>query len=431
MFTITTSHQLSKPFTALGEYIRDRYRTCNYNQADLPVVAAEALAQFDSEFTFDAASIGAFFSTTPIRQQPQLPFSNLPITVFRHRDFYIEILVWTNSTTSVHQHSFSGAFRVLQGSSLHTKFAFKSQKMVNQDCILGLLEPQHTEYLHTGSVRQIHPGPEGLIHSLYHLENPSLTLVVRSHGHAMYEPQYSYHRPYLAFDPFKLEKDEQVIMTAKLLQVASQIDRPSMVQIWLEQIAQFDFSRLAWLFLNYKDYLEEAEQQHFFDHARQNHNTLVDSLEKVAQYQTTLHHISHSRTVLTDPDLRYFLALLMNAKDRAALLDMVKVRYPDEDPLECCARWLAKLSEGKTDTALRLTQIVQQANLGALHLGRKLGVALPPKVANKQAEALFLSFIRDGNQVSDVAAHFPDIAAIDLQKFFDHLGNLEELGCLR
>lgn len=428
--TTPTLTSFADQFTALGEQVESQYHRCNYNSADLPAIAAEALAHFEGEFAFDAADIAAFFATTSILQKPGSRFSDLPVTVFRQREFYIEILIWTKSTTSVHQHGFSGAFKVLQGSSIHTTFDFQPQREISTDCILGVVTPQHTEYLKKGSVRQIKPGSEGLIHSLYHLENPSLTLVVRSHGHTKHQPQYSYYRPCFAIDQFQLEKDELVVMYAKLLYVANQLDRESMMQVWLDPIAQLDFPRLAFLFLGNLGYFQnEVERQTFLDKARQTHGDLVDSLQAAAQFKENLEHISQSRTVLSDPDLRYFLALLMNAKDKAALLDMVKVRFPDQDPLECCARWLARLSEGKTDTALRLTQIVQQANVGALHLGRKLGVALPPNLTDEQAQALFLSFIRR-DRIEDLSYHHPDIDSTNLQRFFTRLTELEELGCL-
>jgi hypothetical protein len=266
---------------------------------------------------------------------------------------------------------------------------------------------------------------------LYHLDNPSITLVVRSYGHKKHQPQYSFYRPCLAFNQFQIGKDELVVMYAELLFIANQFDRESMVQVWLEQIAQLDFPRLAYLFLGNLGYFQhDAERQAFLTQARQTHGNLVDSLQEAAQFKERLDHISRSRTVLSDLDLRYFLALLMNAKDKTSLLEMSRVRYPEQDPGECCARWLARLSEGKMDTALRLTQIIQQANVKGLHLGRKLGVALPPNVTGEQVTSLFLSFIRQGSEPNDLAIDHTDLSLSELQEFFHRLAHLEELGCL-
>ena len=438
MITTPTLNALANQFdqfTALGEQVETQYRRCNYNPADLPAIAAEALAQFDGEFSFDTAALADFFATTFIPQQPGLRFSDLPVTVFRQREFYIEILIWTKSTTSVHQHGFSGAFKVLQGSSIHTTFEFQPQREISPDCILGAVIPQQTRYLTKGATQQIHPGSEGLIHSLYHLDYPSLTLVVRTHGHLKHQPQYTYYRPCFAINQFQLEKDDLVVMYAKLLHVANQIDRDSVMGVWLDNIAQFDFPRLAYLFFGNLGYFQDAaDQQAFLDKARLTHGDLIDSLQEAAEFKKKLGHISQSRTLLTDPDLRYFLALLMNAKDRAALLDMVAVRYLDQDPLECCARWLARLSQGKQDTAKRLAQVVQQANVGALHLGRKLGVALPADLPEGATPELFAAFMRHGANSEGLAAlqqQYPDIPIADVQRCLERLATLDELFCLR
>jgi hypothetical protein len=34
----------------------------------------------------------------------------------------IEALFWVDGTTSIHQHSFSGAFQVLAGKSIHSRY---------------------------------------------------------------------------------------------------------------------------------------------------------------------------------------------------------------------------------------------------------------------------------------------------------------------
>jgi hypothetical protein len=141
---MTTLSSITDRFTALGERVEAQYRRYNYNDVDLPAIAANALEQCHGEFTFDASTIAAFFATTTIPQQTGLRFSDLPVTVFRQREFYIEILIWTKSTTAVHQHGFSGAFKVLQGSSIHTTFEFQPQREINPDCILGAITPQHT-----------------------------------------------------------------------------------------------------------------------------------------------------------------------------------------------------------------------------------------------------------------------------------------------
>ncbi|MFN2514442.1 MAG: hypothetical protein ABR568_23900, partial [Pyrinomonadaceae bacterium] len=44
-------------------------------------------------------------------------FGNPPITLFAGPRFHIDVYYWLDGTTSIHQHSFTGAFQVLLGSS--------------------------------------------------------------------------------------------------------------------------------------------------------------------------------------------------------------------------------------------------------------------------------------------------------------------------
>ena len=51
-------------------------------------------------------------------------FSDLPINVFKHPKFFIEVLFWSNGTTTTHSHSFTGGFYVVSGESLNVVSAF-------------------------------------------------------------------------------------------------------------------------------------------------------------------------------------------------------------------------------------------------------------------------------------------------------------------
>jgi len=51
------------------------------------------------------------------------------------------------------------------------------------------------------------------------------------------------------------------------------------------------------------------------------------------------------RGTVTEPERRFFLALLMNATTRPALLALVAQRFPEEAPVEIVLRWAEELSE--------------------------------------------------------------------------------------
>ena len=62
--------------------------------------------------------------------------------------------------------------------------------------------------------------------------------------------------------------------------------------------------------------------------------------------------IVKKRRETRDPNHRFLLALLLNAPDRAALLDLVRERFP-EDPVERVATWVQELGPPPSTDASR------------------------------------------------------------------------------
>jgi hypothetical protein len=70
--------------------------------------------------------------------------------------------------------------------------------------------------MRTGDVRQILSG-DRFIHSLFHLDRPSVTMVVRTKHDSGTDPQYSYFPPGIAYDPFVA--DERLSRLVRFLDV--------------------------------------------------------------------------------------------------------------------------------------------------------------------------------------------------------------------
>lgn len=122
----------------------------------------------------------------------QSSFGEPPLVVYETNDFYLEVLFWFPGRTAIHGHGFSGAFVVLDGLSIQTEFAFHQRSQPEEGVRLGTLEPRSIEFIEPGKVCTISEG-EQFIHTVAHLGNPSLTLVVRTYGGAKRQ-QYRYHR---------------------------------------------------------------------------------------------------------------------------------------------------------------------------------------------------------------------------------------------
>lgn len=123
--------------------------------------------------------VSAGLATSAEQLDVKSRFGDPPITWFMGEGFCVESYVWNDNTTSVHDHSFAGAWTTLLGQSLHRHYRFEAEEKISSGFELGRLFPTGFEQLRPGMVRQILPGDE-FIHDLYHLDRPSITLIIRS-----------------------------------------------------------------------------------------------------------------------------------------------------------------------------------------------------------------------------------------------------------
>jgi len=132
--------------------------------------------------------------TYPEQVNPSSTFGDPPITLYVAEDksFYLDLYIWVESQTSIHQHNFEGAFTVLQGQSLETEYTFTPTSQVGPSH-WGTLTPSKLIHLKPGNVRQVHLR-DGLIHRVLHISKPTISLILRT-GKAnppITLPQYNY-----------------------------------------------------------------------------------------------------------------------------------------------------------------------------------------------------------------------------------------------
>ena len=125
----------------------------------MPSVASQHLESFRiPSDVLQNLALEAFAGQLPIQATFGSDFGQPPVTVFWHPRFFIDVLVWNSGTTSIHDHAFSGAFALLQGTSLHTQYEFRESENLGPHFKLGALQLGAVELLQLGSSRQIHAG---------------------------------------------------------------------------------------------------------------------------------------------------------------------------------------------------------------------------------------------------------------------------------
>jgi len=124
-------------------------------------------------------------------------FGEPPLTLFWSERFVIEALFWIKPDVTIHDHMFSGAFTVLQGTSLHCAYEYEIERDLDGKVRFGALRPVRRELLRRGDSRRVVAG-QGHVHGVWHLACPSVTLLVRTHSEGA--RQYNYWTTGLAID---------------------------------------------------------------------------------------------------------------------------------------------------------------------------------------------------------------------------------------
>jgi hypothetical protein len=329
----------------LGALVERLFREARRDERRFPALALQALAELPpSELRYEDALRWAL--TTPrLPRQDDIAarFGEPPLTLYYGEGFHISLLFWLDGTTAIHQHGFSGAFHVLSGSSVHNLYDFKRGERVNSRLHLGELRLARAELLARGDSRPIYVG-EQMIHSLFHLDRPSITLIVRTIKEEDARPQFAYYRPGIALDPFYAPDPLQ--RRLQCLRVMLQLEHPAYLPSLKEYLLDADLETALRVVLSqtppqalYEPLLE------LLDELRPRFGAPWEQAKVAFEGSLREADIVQRRQRIKDPDHRFFLALLLNLPNRRTIFDFVQRRY-QRDPIEVILGWVEALSQG-------------------------------------------------------------------------------------
>ncbi len=331
-------------FEKLGQTVLERWREQNFSLEVFPELTRIAIDENPPSENVDIEEmIHEFLFNDAQPFQGESGFGQPELIAFNDPRFYIQILFWLEGTTEIHQHEFSGAFHVMQGSSVHSEFDFVGARSVTPHIRIGDLRVKRIELLETGRTIPITSGRE-CIHSLFHLDTPSVTVVVRTHHDPGTGPQYNYLPPHIAINP--MNSDYLTARRKQLLDVLETIDDPNYAPYVNEMMGSLDFERgfnmLRHAMPRLKDLDEWDEALATFQNK---HGELAlgvpDTLAECLRRET----ISQMRHFIVNPEHRFFLALLMNVQNRKDILTLVAQRFPGASPIETILGWADELME--------------------------------------------------------------------------------------
>jgi hypothetical protein len=341
---------------SLGDLVDRRWRETDYRDDAFPEIAAHALTEacLSERLRYDdVVAWGLSTPRLPGQRDPGARFGDPPLTVWECGRFYIDVYFWWHGTTTIHQHAFAGAFAVLHGGSMHGVYEFEPSRELGYAMRFGTLALQHVELLTVGDVRPIVAGPR-FIHSLFHLEEPSVTVVVRT-GHApLSPPQFNYVRSGLAVDPFF--EDRVLGKQLQLLTMCFRNEQFDAEARTMAMLREADLHSCSTILSTVRPMLQGTAVQQMVgvNDAAERFERLLGVVQERDQEAATIlravfaerdstAEISGRRSFVTDPELRFFLALVLNVPDAHWIARLVKDRHPDSDPVEKILDWIAEL----------------------------------------------------------------------------------------
>ncbi len=338
-------------FEQLGRGIEAAWSKANYDEHALPEIAQRALeANKPSDHVTPSQIIEhTLFHRDRGHGAPEanVDFGQPNISVFVAPRFYIEALFWLDGSTSIHQHSFSGAFHVLAGGSVHTRYELEGERRFNDSFRIGRLVPKEIELLRKGSVRRIVSGP-ALIHSLFHIDYPSVSIVVRTPNDPDSGVQFDYSYPGIAHDPFRpmtfpklARRTFEMLRKSKnpqLHELAVRYLRTCEVREAYELLLRE--SRLpggTWVF----KVLDELGDTPYA--------SALPTMRACLEEEIRLAKITAIRSEVTSAELRFTLGVLINSRDKATLYRLLSESFPGAQPKATflgCLRQLAAAGIG-------------------------------------------------------------------------------------
>ena len=331
-------------FEKLGRTVLERWRKQNFSLEAFPELARVAIDEAPPSKNVGLEEmIHEFLVNDEQPFQSQSGFGQPELVAFNDPRFYIQILFWMEGTTEIHQHEFSGAFHVMQGSSVHSEFDFVGARSVTPHLRIGDLRMKQIELLESGRTVPITSGRE-CIHSLFHLDTPSVTVVVRTHHDPGTGPQYNYLPPHIAIDP--IHTDALTMRRKQLLDVLETLDHPSYATRVREMVGSLDFERGFNTLLHAMDRLQVLDEwEPVLATFQKRHGELAKGVRETLAESLRRDSISQMRYHIENPEHRFFLALLMNVQNRSDIHALITERFPDHSPIEMILGWAEELIE--------------------------------------------------------------------------------------
>lgn len=136
--------------------------------------------------------LSAFEKDLPPQYYRENQFGYFNITLSQNDYFNIQLYIMNDIDTEVHDHGFTGAFKLLTGKTIHKTYTFDESKRLEQGITEGKCLEENTNKYSPGDFKII---DKKMIHQILRIEKVNITLIVTSFSKKSPNTQNGYYLP--------------------------------------------------------------------------------------------------------------------------------------------------------------------------------------------------------------------------------------------
>ena len=289
-------------------------------------------------------------------------FGQPGFTAFHGEAFVVEVYVWTDSMSAIHNHPFCGAFTVLHGHSVHAVYRTSRPSRAGArgqllDVRLAELSQVRAGQVHKFSLRR-YP----LVHALIHVPVPSVSMVIRT---VRTQGYYRYLPPSIGLPMEAMPEpgSRRLAMLETLVRIGHETALPRVCRA----LRTADFETAVHLLSLTWPAADEETRSALWEAAAELHGDRRDAIEGALRRAQRLEEATAIRYGLRDPEHRACATVLGYAEGRDhvlralgpdagvllhAFIDDAGLFAPDEAPSATIAHALV---EGLDDATILQT----------------------------------------------------------------------------
>ncbi len=393
------SPAMSRYFERLGLAVERAWNDAHRDDEMFPEIAATAFSELPPSAHFDReAFIRAELEPFgPARREraPLGAFGQPGVTTYFGREFVIEVYFWVDSIAGIHDHPFRGIFAILEGESVHARYAFEERERVGARVRIGELRPQGVELLRAGEHRLFSQARHPLIHTLIHVPVPSISMVIRTIRSAEY---WRYLPPSLAllYD----EQDQVIARQLALLEGLRQSNDPSYREHLERYLASADLETSLLAVFPFWAVLDEPTRSRLLGLMRDRHGARADAVQAALAQAVRVQQANALRQQLRENDDRFVATALMCCTTRGELLTLLETKHAD--PIERLHRFVHELGEhaaGDEASAKAAHLLIDGGGRSAIeqhireHFGEEIAREQQAQIARFCTESIFAGLI--------------------------------------